>query len=328
MRPIDLSRRRLLRAGGSVAAASIAASLRRTFGADDAANPPPIIDTHQHLWDLKRFRLPWLDGAGDALNHTHSMTDYLEAAKGLNVVAAIYMEVAVEASQQAEEARYVIDLCRRGGTPTIAAVIGGRPEGEDFAAYIGQFANEKTVKGVRSSFDAGLASEHFEKNLRHLGEMNLSYDINTGPAGLARAAQVVLRCPDTRFVLDHCGNADATQFAGGAAAQNDATIRRTWEQGISALAERPNVICKISGVMEAAGGKASVEQYAAVVIYCLDRFGPDRVIFASNWPVVNKGGSFGDWALCLRSIMRSRPATEARKLFHDNAKRFYRLAND
>ena len=76
----------------------------------------PIIDTHQHLWDLQKFTLPWLDGI-DALNKTHSMSDYLNATKDANVVKTVYMEVDVQPSQQLEETDYVIELCKRDDNP-------------------------------------------------------------------------------------------------------------------------------------------------------------------------------------------------------------------
>src|SRR5262245_17068305 len=84
------------------------------WGAD--ANPLPIVDTHQHLWDLSKFRLPWLKTA-ETLRKNYLMTDYLDATKGLNVVKSVYMEVDVEPTQQTQEAEYVIDLCQRKDNP-------------------------------------------------------------------------------------------------------------------------------------------------------------------------------------------------------------------
>jgi predicted TIM-barrel fold metal-dependent hydrolase len=319
--PYQSTRRSFLGRATILAAAAAAPTLCRGTGDE----PLPILDTHQHLRDLKRFRLPWLDRAGDVLNRTHTPDDYAKAAEGLNVVQAVYMEVAVAAEQRVEEAEYVIDLCRRKVGVTVAAVIAGEPESEQFGAYIARFKDSPYVKGVRSPFEAGANSERFVKNLRGLGELRLSYDINTGPDGLGRAADVVRQCPDTRLVLDHCGNVDASAYRKGA---TDAavTTRRRWERGIAELAEREHVVCKVSGVIEAvSAGSAGIDEYAAVVNHCLDRFGPDRVIFASNWPVVNRGGSFPGWVEVVRQVTKGRAEIERRKLFHDNAMRFYGL---
>ena len=78
----------------------------------------PIIDTHQHLWDLSRFTLHWAAGS-PALARNYLQSDYAAATKGVNVVKAIYMEVDVDESQQVAEAEYIIDQCQRDDNPTV-----------------------------------------------------------------------------------------------------------------------------------------------------------------------------------------------------------------
>src|SRR4051812_29649792 len=90
------------------AAAAVACGAAPARSAQQAA---PIVDPHLHLWDLTRFRLPWLE-AGSALARSYVMRDYLDATTGLNVVKAVYMEVDVEPGQQVAEAEYVLDLCQ------------------------------------------------------------------------------------------------------------------------------------------------------------------------------------------------------------------------
>jgi predicted TIM-barrel fold metal-dependent hydrolase len=315
------SRRQFLRAAASAAALCAAAP---ALGKD--SDPIPIIDTHQHLWDLKQFRLPWLDNAGPVLNRNYVTADYLKAAEGLNLERAVYMEVDVAPEQRRAEAEWVVGLCKRGDTPTVAAVIGGSPASEKFPAYITRFKNSPFVKGIRESLRRGSSTdEKFLRGLRLLGELGMSFDLLHGPDLLAEAAAVAKGCPDTRFVLDHCGNADCRDFRPTAGA--DARRRRKqWEDGVSSLAEHTNVICKISGVMEAAApDQFTADDVAPVVDYCLDRFGLNRVIFASNWPVVNRGGSFAEWVRILWTVVDPREKSEGRKLFRDNAVRFYGL---
>src|SRR5262249_35314230 len=142
----------------------------------------PIIDTHQHLWDLSKFRLPWLKGA-PTLAKSYLTTDYLKATEGLNVVGSVYMEVDVEPSQQTAEAEYVIGICQRGDTPMKAAVISGRPASDNFSKYIGQFKDNKYIKGLRQvlhneDLPAGYClQEKFIRGIRVLGELGMSYDI-------------------------------------------------------------------------------------------------------------------------------------------------------
>ena len=327
----DILRRGVRLAGAAAAGAAAAAPAvahAAALAADDTGDPP-VVDTHQHLWDLKRFRLPWLDGAGD-LKRDHLMADYLKAAEGLNAVKAVYMEVAVVEDQRDAEADFVIDLCRRAVGPTVGAVIGGSPERESFRTYIARFKGSPYVKGVRAPFGRGLAGEHFVRNLRLLGEMGLCFDLLTDPHALGAAAGVVDQCPDTRFVLDHCGNMNPIHLRANDPATptggESSRVRAAWERGIAMLADRKNVVCKISGLMEAGEpGGAGEPEYATAINYCLDRFGPDRVMFASNWPVVNRGGSFASWHKIVSRVTQSRSQLDRRKLFHDNAMRFYDL---
>src|SRR4051812_15957744 len=95
----------------------------------------PLIDTHLHLWDLNRFRLPWIR-KGTPLARSYLMKDFLTAVEGLNVVKAVYMEVDVEVAQQQAEAEYVLQICRQNNTPMKAAVISGRPASDGFRKYL------------------------------------------------------------------------------------------------------------------------------------------------------------------------------------------------
>ena len=87
---------------------------------------PRIVDTHQHLWDFKRFSLPWAKD-NKVLGRDFLMSDYFEATAGLPIAQTVYMEVDVTPAQQEAEARYVIDLCQPDDNPMAAAVISGRP---------------------------------------------------------------------------------------------------------------------------------------------------------------------------------------------------------
>src|ERR1043166_3007573 len=111
-------------------AAAIAAGAATALRAGEP-KPVPIVDTHQHLWDLEKFRLPWVTN-DSPLNRSYRPADYAKATEGLNVVKAVYMEVDAAPEQQPAEAETIIDLCKRGKTVTVAAVLSGRPDQENF----------------------------------------------------------------------------------------------------------------------------------------------------------------------------------------------------
>ncbi|MCB0084570.1 MAG: amidohydrolase family protein [Caldilineaceae bacterium] len=219
----------------------------------------PIIDTHQHLWDLSKFHLPWTAGAG-VLERSYLQSDYAEATAGLNVVKAVYMEVDVDPTQQVAEAEYIIDQCQRDDTPTVGAVISGRPVEESFPAYITRFADKPAIKGVRQvlhvpATPAGYCLQPtFVRHIQLLGELGLSFDLCMRPAELGDAVKLVDHCPDTRFIVDHCGNADPNIVANPDDLPRDPAdpfshTRQQWMDDMAALADRPNVICKISGIV-------------------------------------------------------------------------------
>src|SRR5437763_456670 len=108
----------------------------------------PIIDPHQHLWDLSVLELPWLPADGP-LARSRTMPDYLDDAAGLGIEKTIYMEVDVDPAQHVSEAEYVLDLCARNDNPLVGAVIGGRPGTGEFEAYARRFAQNPFVKGIR-----------------------------------------------------------------------------------------------------------------------------------------------------------------------------------
>jgi predicted TIM-barrel fold metal-dependent hydrolase len=296
----------------------------------------PIIDTHQHLWDLSKFKLPWVDGA-PAINRSYLQSDYAEATAGLHVVKAVYMEVDVDPSQQTAEALYIIDQCQRDDTPTVGAVISGRPASADFAAYISQFKGNRYIKGVRQVLHgpetpSGYCLQPtFVQSIQLLGELGMSFDLCLRPSDLGDGVKLADRCPNTRFVVDHCGNGDPNIIAAAAELPQNpddpfSHTRRQWQDDMQALANRPNVICKISGIIARVTPGWSAATLAPTVNHCLDVFGPDRVVFGGDWPVCTLGASYREWATALREIIAERSERDQRKLLHDNAEQFYQLA--
>jgi L-fuconolactonase len=287
----------------------------------------PIVDTHQHLWDLSKFKLRWLS---PPLDRSFTPKDYLEATQGLNVVKAVYMEVAVPPEQWLEEARYVIDLCRQPGSVTCAAVIAGSPAQDDFAQYVAPFKDNPYIKGLRWPLPPmRMRDEQILKNLRLLGGLGMRFDLNLSPAFLEEAVLLVERCPGTRFVLDHCGNADPVAFfpAGRAVPRAAQHSAEQWKRDIGKLAAQDNILCKISGlVSRVPGTPLKADDLAPIINHCLDAFGPDRAVFAGDWPVCLRGMPLRDWVGLLKTVVAHRPEKDQRKLFHDNAVRFYALS--
>jgi len=288
--------------------------------AEQKQHPMPIVDTHLHLWDLDRFRLPWIQ-KGSPLARSFVMKDFLTASENLNVVNAVYMEVDVEPGQHRAEAEYVLDICRQNKTPLRAAVIGGRPAADDFRKYLESFKGDQYLKGVRQVLHndgtpAGYClATNFVRGVRILGEMNLSFDLCLRSTDLGDGIKIAETCPSTRFILDHCGNMNV-----------QAKDRTQWQRDMERLGGVKNVVCKVSGIVASARPeKWTADDLAPIINHTLSCFGPDRVMFGGDWPVCTLASTYRQWVQALQSIVRQRPAEEQRKLFHDNAARFYGL---
>lgn len=327
------SRRSVLRTAAS-AAASAAITPSLLHAASSQTELIPAVDTHQHLWDLTKLTLPWLKSAPEILSKNYGLAEYARATEGLNVVQAVYMEVDVRPEDHVREAEILVDICRSGKAPTIAAVISGRPGLPTFDTYIKERAKAPEIRGVRQVLHppeaprAMCLQPQFVKSVQLLGELNLSFDLCMRPQELSDGLKLAKACPNTRFIVDHCGNAAPAAFLpeaqrGGKPASHDTSA---WKSDILALADCPNVICKISGVIASApAGVPFTDSLAPIVNHCLDAFGPDRVIFGGDWPVCLLGGSYKDWLTTLRTLIANRPVEHQHKLLHANARRFYRL---
>jgi len=318
-----MNRREFL-AASAAASTGLAAASKDTAVADTI----PIVDTHQHLWDLTKFKLAWFDPktpAGMILGHSFTPKEYAEATKGLNVVKAVYMEVDVVPEQQQKEADYLIELCESKKTPTCAAVVSGRPNSDGFEKYVKQFKGGKYVKGIRQVLHVKettpeyFLDKKFVKGIQLLGDLGLSFDLCARPEDLPEHAKLVDQCPNTRFILDHCGNGKLTHTP---------AEREQWKKDMAAIAKRKNVVGKVSGFIASAParGKWTLDDLAPIINHTMDSFGPDRVMFGGDWPVCLLGvEKYADWATALRAVVKDRSEEQQKKLFHDNAVKFYGL---
>lgn len=290
------------------------------------------IDTHQHLWDLSKQKLPWLDREiPEILKRDYLSEDYSAATAG-RLMRTIYMEVDIDESQLDAEAEFVIGLCRDPQHPMVGAVIGGRPNSPGFESYLKRHAESGHVKGVRQVLHGkptpkGYCLEAgFVHGIELLGKLDLNFDLCMRPEDLGDALTLAEKCPETRFVLDHCGNADVTAFAPGV--EKPAIDPDAWKRDIEALAKRPNIFCKISGIIATAKPGWTWQTLAPVVNHCLDAFGSDRVVFGGDWPVCLLGAPLNDWISALTKIIETRPAADQEKLWSGNAKSVYRLTGN
>ena len=217
----------------------------------------PIIDTHQHLWDPAKIRLPWLDGAGPPLAARHWTEEYDTATEGMNIETAMYMEVDAAPEQKMQEARNVLELIASGKSRTRCAILCANPGSDGFRRFVDVYRNHGAVRGFRQVLHGGstppgyCVTPKFIANCHYFGALGKTFDLCLRPKELSDAVKLAAACPDTRFILDHCGNADPKAFFASddpRRGQPDHDADQ-WRQDMADLAKHENVFCKISGIV-------------------------------------------------------------------------------
>jgi L-fuconolactonase len=287
----------------------------------EATNMPdfPIVDAHVHLYDPGVIAYGWMRGK-PVLDRPHLMAQ-LDAERGAcEIEALVWIEVAADPDQYLQEAAYVEGLARADarirGLVAHAPLESGaavRPDLEKLAAH-------ERIRGIRrlvqdEADDAFCLRPDFVEGVRLLAEFDLSFAIGVRHHQLGSAVELVRRCPDVRFVLDHCGKPGIRD-----------ELMEPWRTHITALAALPNVWCKISGLITEADPQGwTREQLRPYIDHALERFGFARVMFGSDWPVSEQTHRYGTWVDVVGWAVAGVPDEEQRRLFRDNAIAFYRL---
>jgi L-fuconolactonase len=280
----------------------------------------PILDSHVHLWDPSRLRIPWLDGI-PSLNQPRTLDDYAEATQALTVESLVYLQVEVAPTYALIEAMELVDLSQTNDI--IAGIVPWAPLefGDRCRAFLEHLMGlGPRIKGVRRIVQDEPDPEFclqpdFVRGNQLLAEFGLSSDICCNFRQLGPNVELVRRCPETQFILDHIAkpNIREGQF-------------HPWADQMRELASLPNCVCKISGaITEANHDSWTIEDVKPFVLHALEVFGEDRVVFGSDWPVVTLAASLERWVETLDELTVDLADDARRKLWRDNGRRFYRL---
>ncbi|HEU5013816.1 MAG TPA: amidohydrolase family protein [Roseiflexaceae bacterium] len=281
----------------------------------------PIVDAHVHLWDPQHFPLLWLAGS-PVLNQPYGLDEYRAHTAGVDVAAFVYVQVDVEAPFGLLEAQWAVDCAAED--PRLQGIVAYAPVeyGEQSRSYLQALvAHGPLIKGVRRLLqgepDASFCLRPgFVSGVQLLAEFGLSFDICIRHHQLAAAIELVRRCPDVSFILDHIGKPDIKNKQ-----------LEPWRAQITELATLPNVMCKVSGVVTEADRQSwTPDDIAPYVAHVLDAFGQDRVAFGSDWPVVLEASAYRRWVETLDTLTAHFSPKARQQLWAGNARRFYRLS--
>lgn len=295
----------------------------------------PIIDAHQHFWDLERNYLPWLCdepmipfryGDYSAIRHNYLPEDYRRDTADYRVVGSVFIETEWDPETPVQETHWVHELAEREGLPSVM-VAQARLDQPDVEDVLAAHCGYSRVRGIRHKPRAAPSPKEVEtgapgsmsdptwrRGFARLAAHGLSFDLQSPWWHFHEAADLAASHPDIQIIINHTGLPADRSEAG----------LRGWREAMSAVARQPNVAVKISGI-GVPGSPWTVELNRRVVLETIDCFGVERCMFASNFPVDSLVASFSTLFEGFMTITESFSESERLKLFHDNAVRFYRM---
>ena len=293
---------------------------RRTFITSTAAaalvgcsteSKPDIIDTHTHFYDPSRPQgVPWPNKKSKIIYRTVLPPEFMQMTKPFGVTGT----VVVEASPWLEDNQWLLDLAEK--ETSIVGIVGNvDPTIEDFNKHISRFAKNKLFRGIRLKKSTYMTdSPEIIKGFKTLADLDLSVDLNGGVKVLEASTKISQKVPELRQVIDHL----PINVRKGEEAQYDEFIKKA--------SRNPNVSIKVSNVIRKVNGETVTdpEYYHKTLDELWDIFGPDRVIFGSNWPVSDRVGTYEELFNIVDSYVKSRGQEDINKYYSLNAKKYYK----
>ena len=276
------------------------------------------IDAHQHYWDPARGDYGWLSPDLEPLYRVFGPNDLAP----LRHATGIARTVVVQAAPTVDETRYLLKLAQ--DDDSIAGVVGWVPlDSVDAVDLIAEFSRDSKFKGVRPMLqdlpdDTWIAHAPRPEAIERLIEHDLAFDALIFARHVPSLIEFARRYPKLRIVIDHGAKPPIRDDVDAA--------WQSWADGIVQLAALPQKpFCKLSGLAtEAAKGwtDATLQPYVA---HLIAHFGPERLMWGSDWPVLNLNGGYTDWHAAATRLTAHLDKAGQQAIFGANARAFYRL---
>lgn len=279
-----------------------------------------LLDTHQHLIYPDVAGYGWTDGIPPLANKSFPLARYAELTAGHDVVGTLFMETGVDDTDYQAEARFVAELAKNDDSGILGLIASCRPEDDaGFTDWLDE-CDDLGVVGFRRILhvmaDELSNTDVFRKNVQALGKRGKPFDLCMLPKQLKIGADLARTCDGTTFILNHCGVPD---IAGGGL--------DPWRADIAALAVLPNVYCKLSGLLAyCTPGQQTQEAIQPYFDHALETFGPERMVWGSDWPVVELAKGLPDWLAVTQAMLGELSKDEADAIGALNARRIFDLA--
>jgi L-fuconolactonase len=270
------------------------------------------IDAHHHVWTLARGDYGWLTPDLTPIYRDFSLADLAPHLAASRIEGTIL----VQAAPTEAETMFMLDIAENA--EVVRGVVGWTDfDAADAAARIDALASRRLLVGLRPMVqdiadDDWLLGPGLAPLLAAMARHGLIFDGLALPRHLPRLLQVIDRHPDLQFVLDHCAK---PRLATGEIAD--------WQRDIALLAQRPNIVCKLSGLATEAAPDWQTADLRQAVDHVRSCFGPRRMLWGSDWPVVNLAGGYAKWFAAAETLLADLSPDDKADIFGGNAARIY-----
>ena len=283
-----------------------------------------FVDTHVHFWDLQHpdlhyswlqpeFFHPQLKERLDRLKGKNYVAeDFIAETRAANVTKAVHVQAALGIEDPVKESEWLQQAAERTGFPH-AIVAHSNLKNPDVEEELARHVESPNVKGIRD-FSEGdyLNDPSFHRGYALLEKYRLAASLDVKWEDMPKMRDLARKFPGITAVLDHCGFPQ----------ERTDDYFRSWQRGISALAEADNVICKLSG-LGMCDWNWTVDSIRPWLLHCIDAFGPERCIFATNWPVDKLFSTYDALIDAYTEVVDGFSGDEKAAMFSGNAEALY-----
>ena len=297
-------------------ATTLAASQTFATASQDPNGPSRVIDTHTHFYDPTRpAGVPW-PSPGTPLYRRVMPSDWRTVAEP----HGIHETIVVEASPWVEDNQWILDIAATD--QSIVGLVGNLdPRDAQFSMHLNRFAKNPLFRGLRWRSDLVPIDRDLDQlanAAKQLVDLDLELDLNGSCESLPMANRLAESTPKLRIVINHLGASGDPQ-----------AINVDWRKNIDEIAKRPNVFMKVSALVEQIPGESGkaptdTEYYKPVLDHLWNRFGEDRLIYGSNWPVSDRGAPYDVVFKIVRDYFMDKGSGAMEKYFWKNSLNAYR----
>lgn len=280
-----------------------------------------LVDAHVHFWDPQRLRYSWLRDHA-LLNRRYEVRDYPVQGTTFETEACVFIECDADPGQTLDEINFIEHQAAL--EPRVRAIVAHAPleHGAAIEPLLEQIVRASSkVRGIRRILQAEvdlrgfLQTSRFIEGVRLLRKFGLHFEITVTHLQMDCVLELVRKLPEIPMVLDHCGKPGIRDG-----------LLDTFKRHMTELASHPNIHCKLSGLAtEADPDNWTEAQLLPYIDTALQAFGPDRLLYGSDWPVCLQATSLPHWLSTLERALTGCSQPDLQKIFRANANTLYRL---